>query len=102
MRVLGLGATGFIGARLAAALAAAGCDVVRGERNAAAGRPDAVVIDFAQDRRPEDWLELPDEARAVSPRGMALARPAATNPSKGELHGDSQASVRTRRFRRGF
>jgi uncharacterized protein YbjT (DUF2867 family) len=55
MRVFVVGATGFIGARLAAALAAEGCEVVRGQRVATRGL-DGVVVDFARDRRLEDWL----------------------------------------------
>jgi uncharacterized protein YbjT (DUF2867 family) len=55
VRVLVLGATGFIGARLSAALAAAGHDVLRGVRRAD-GRGSAVRIDFARDLRPEDWI----------------------------------------------
>ena len=55
MRVFVVGASGFIGARLAVALAAEGCEVVRGQRVVTRGL-DGVVVDFARDQRPEDWL----------------------------------------------
>jgi len=55
MKVLVLGADGFIGRALVAELAARGHRVVRGVR-----RPDAadeVAIDFMRDRRAADWRE---------------------------------------------
>jgi uncharacterized protein YbjT (DUF2867 family) len=55
LRVLVVGATGFLGARIAAALAAAGHDVIRGQRDPA-GRPDAIGVDFTRDDRADEWV----------------------------------------------
>ncbi|MCC4115132.1 SDR family oxidoreductase [Aromatoleum toluclasticum] len=53
MRVLILGARGFIGASLADAFTAAGHTVVKAVRQPVA--PDEVAIDFASDHDPADW-----------------------------------------------
>ena len=53
MRVLILGARGFIGAALARAFADAGHSVVKGVRRPAA--PDEIAIDYASDHDSADW-----------------------------------------------
>ena len=55
LRILVVGATGFLGERIASGLAAAGHEVLRGERDPA-GRQDAIRVDFTQDELPNDWL----------------------------------------------
>lgn len=62
MRVLVTGATGFIGATLVEALAAAGHAVVLGARDPARARRrfpqfDAIAVDFSRDTDPGDWLD---------------------------------------------
>jgi uncharacterized protein YbjT (DUF2867 family) len=64
VRVLVVGATGFLGGCIAAHLAAAGHVVVRGQRNAL-GRRDAVAVDLAREHRVEDWLPRLCEIDAV-------------------------------------
>ena len=55
LRILVIGATGFIGERIASGLAAAGHEVLHGQRDSA-GRKDAVHVDFTRDELPADWL----------------------------------------------
>ncbi len=52
-RVLVLGAQGFIGWHLVAALREAGCTVVEGVRRAT--RAQQIAIDFARDKEPDAW-----------------------------------------------
>ncbi|MDB5730295.1 MAG: epimerase [Variovorax sp.] len=58
MKILVCGARGFVGRHVSAALRRAGHSVVEGVSTsaAAAGRPDAVHVDFVHDIRPEAWL----------------------------------------------
>lgn len=53
--ILVLGANGFIGSQLVAALRRAGHRVVRGLRHAPDDRPDAIACDFTRDLAPEVW-----------------------------------------------
>ncbi|HYC49198.1 MAG TPA: NAD(P)H-binding protein [Burkholderiales bacterium] len=55
--VLLLGATGFIGRRLRAALEAAGVEVICGARPGRAPRDcRSIEVDYTRDHRPSDWL----------------------------------------------
>jgi uncharacterized protein YbjT (DUF2867 family) len=54
VKVLVVGASGFIGQGVSAALEAAGCEVVR--CSTAARRPGEIACDYARDVREEDWL----------------------------------------------
>jgi uncharacterized protein YbjT (DUF2867 family)/uncharacterized membrane protein YphA (DoxX/SURF4 family) len=53
--ILVLGANGFVGAHLVAALRAAGHRVVRGVRHAPDDDADAISCDFKRDLMPENW-----------------------------------------------
>jgi len=53
-RVLLLGAAGFLGRHIAAALEKAGCEVTRGQRRAS--HEGEIAIDFARDLAPETWI----------------------------------------------
>jgi uncharacterized protein YbjT (DUF2867 family) len=78
--VLVLGASGFLGAHIAAALEVAGHDVIRGVRVAPA-RADqrCVVVDYARDHRPDDWLaRLAGVDAVVNAVGILRERGAAT------------------------
>ena len=56
MVVLVAGATGFLGASIARALAQAGHDVRAGMRPAPGMPPGAVAIDYTRDHHVSDWL----------------------------------------------
>ncbi len=55
LTILVLGAPGFVGSHLVAALRQAGHRVVRGVRHAASGDADAISCDFERDLAPEIW-----------------------------------------------
>ena len=65
MRVLVVGATGFIGRRLVPALQAVGHTVVAASRHAAANTPASRQVDFSRLLRPEDWSSLLRDVDAV-------------------------------------
>jgi uncharacterized protein YbjT (DUF2867 family) len=56
VRILVVGASGFIGRRIVEALRAAGHYVIRGLRSAAPGANDAVAIDFDRPASAKQWL----------------------------------------------
>ena len=65
MRVLVIGATGFIGRRLVPALQAVGHTVVAASRHAAASTPASRQVDFSRLLRPEDWSPVLRDVDAV-------------------------------------
>ena len=65
MRVLVIGATGFIGRRLVPALQAVGHTVVVASRHAAANTPASRQVDFSRLLRPADWSPVLRDVDAV-------------------------------------